>query len=248
MVEMRRGYENPPVIESLCEFQFRSPHAWDLTVPGLVYERVSADFPIREIARTFETSLAPGPESVQQRVRRIDRAQFWAVDRASVVQVSENLLAVNHLRPYTLWENRLPTIRRVLEAYRAAALPTAIGRISLRYINDLAVPGRRITLEDYFHFYPHLGPNLPQVHSGFLAAVQVLDNQSSSVLQIVLSNRTTEEPKGKQSIMLDLSITSVSEISFERVEDFLDQAHTRINDTFEGCITDKARALFVGKP
>ncbi len=45
---MSRKYKNPPVVEALCEFQFISDKSWDLTLPGLIYERVKSEFPVKQ--------------------------------------------------------------------------------------------------------------------------------------------------------------------------------------------------------
>ena len=47
---MSRRYKNSPIIEAICEFQFEENSEWDLTIPGLVYDRVQNEFPIRRHA------------------------------------------------------------------------------------------------------------------------------------------------------------------------------------------------------
>ena len=42
---MGRRYKNPPIVEALCEFEFISSQPWDLTIPGLIYEKVKDEFP-----------------------------------------------------------------------------------------------------------------------------------------------------------------------------------------------------------
>lgn len=41
---MGRRYKKAPVIEVLCEFRFKPGSSWDLTVPGLVYERIRVHY------------------------------------------------------------------------------------------------------------------------------------------------------------------------------------------------------------
>lgn len=35
---MARTYNNPPLIEAVCDFHFSSSQPWDWTIPGLFYE------------------------------------------------------------------------------------------------------------------------------------------------------------------------------------------------------------------
>jgi uncharacterized protein (TIGR04255 family) len=36
---MTKRYNNPPIIEALCEFQFDTDVSWDLTLIGLIYDK-----------------------------------------------------------------------------------------------------------------------------------------------------------------------------------------------------------------
>jgi uncharacterized protein (TIGR04255 family) len=50
---MSNEYKNPPAIEAVCEFRLSPETEWDITIPGLIYERVKEKFPIKE-QRTFQ--------------------------------------------------------------------------------------------------------------------------------------------------------------------------------------------------
>ena len=65
---MSRRYKNSPIIEAICEFQFEENSEWDLTVPGLVYDRVQNEFPIRRYAARVTMGV--------QRGGRIDDISF----------------------------------------------------------------------------------------------------------------------------------------------------------------------------
>ena len=56
---MGRRYKNPPIVEALCEFEFISSQPWDLTIPGLIYEKVKDEFPDKrqQIGKGFNLSL-----------------------------------------------------------------------------------------------------------------------------------------------------------------------------------------------
>ncbi|QMS90513.1 hypothetical protein HUN01_24125 [Nostoc edaphicum CCNP1411] len=50
----RRQYPNPPIEEAVCEFRFAPDPAWNLTIPGLFYEKIK-DF------YTGEPQIEPSP-------------------------------------------------------------------------------------------------------------------------------------------------------------------------------------------
>ena len=87
--------------------------------------------------------------------------QFLQEDEGAMVQVGPNLVAVNHLKPYSNWETFKQMIARSLEAYKKVADPQAINRIGLRYINRIEIPDqRKVEIEDYVLAVPQV----PRTH------------------------------------------------------------------------------------
>ena len=52
---MGRRYKNPPVIEVVSEIRFSPDSEWDITIPGMLYEKIRGTFPIKEQKTVFET-------------------------------------------------------------------------------------------------------------------------------------------------------------------------------------------------
>jgi len=243
---MGRKYRNPPIVEALCEFRFEPGAPWDMTVPGLVYERIRDGFPKRRQAKAFEVSVAAEPEGIGQQVLTADRMQFLREDEKALVQVGANLLAVNYLKPYTTWQEFLPLIRQGFDAYLAAANPKGIQRIGLRYINRIEIPGQRIELEDYFEFRPFIGPQLPQDFGPFIVGIQVPYENSRDFLRLQLAKASAETPN-TVAIMLDLDyfLARPGEVPQDNVFEWVDVAHNHVEEAFEACITDRLRQMFV---
>lgn len=242
---MGRRYNNPPIIEALCELRFEPSLPWDLAIPGLVYERVRDDFRKRRQVRAFETSVSASPEGLEQQVRTTDRIQFLREDERALIQVGPDLLAVNHLKPYPTWQEFLPLIQTSFSAYCEAANPKGIRRIGLRYINRIEVPGPSIEMEDHFLFYPFVGPNLPQEHGPFIVGIQIPYEGTRDVLRLQLTNATTETPD-IVPVMLDLDyfLTKPGEVSLAAISEWLEIAHGHVEEVFEACITDRLRQMF----
>lgn len=242
---MGRRYKNPPILEALCELWFEPSVPWDLTIPGLVYERVRGDFPKRRQVRAFETSVSASPEGVEQQVRTTDRMQFLREDERVLIQVGPDLLAINHLKPYPTWQEFLPLVQRGFDAYCESANPKGIRRIGLRYINRIEIPGLGIEMEDYFLFYPFVGPNLPQEHGPFIVGIQIPHESSRDVLRLQLANASTEMPD-VIPVMLDLDyfLAKPGEVALAAVSEWLEIAHNHVEEAFEACITDLLRQMF----
>lgn len=163
-----REYLNPPIIEAICEFRLAPDSQWDLTVPGLIYEKVGKEFPNKEQRLIQEVELTQGPQGMQQQIRTSERVLFLTNDRKVFMQVGPHLLAVNCLKPYPTWDGFKPKIENAFSALTGTVDIKGLQRIGLRYINRIEIAGQPVKLEDYFEFYPFLGRNLPQNMINFI--------------------------------------------------------------------------------
>lgn len=150
---MSRKYNNPPIMEALCEFQFVPSQPWDMTIPGLLYEKISGEFPVKKPQMGFGIGFQPKEGGIEQRVEMSQRMQFFSSDKSALVQVGPDLLTVNHLKPYPTWELFKPLILKNLEIYQAITKPKGFKRIGLRYINKIEFDEHPIELTEYFNYY-----------------------------------------------------------------------------------------------
>ncbi len=75
-------------------------------VPGLVFERIKAQFPTRnKIAGPIdEVERALTAEAFEEMQRSVPLVRFASNDGQYLVQIGQHLLGVNHLQPYTSWD------------------------------------------------------------------------------------------------------------------------------------------------
>lgn len=242
---MTRRYQNPPIVEAVCEFRFPPDSPWDLTIPGLVYDRLKGTFPQKRSAPTFGFDIRLGQGSVEQRLEPTTRMQFLREDGNALVQVGPNLLAVNHLKPYPGWKAFAPMIQQAYRAYVETAPPTAIHRIGLRYINRIELPGPRVELEEYLNFYPHLGDDLPQDYREFTVRIQTAFNALRDGLQMILTSADAGNADVNVFVLdMDYFLAKPGAISMDEAFSWVDEAHDRLEQIFEGCISDKLRQVF----
>ena len=167
---MGRRYKNPPIVEALCEFEFISSQPWDLTIPGLIYEKVKDEFPDKRQQIGIGVQLKPTEKGFEHKVEPTPpRIQFYKRDKTALIQVAPDLLVVNQLKPYMTWAKFKPMILDSLQKYRDIANPKGFKRVGLRYINKINIKAETIELSDYFDFYPYIPKNLPQLHISFLS-------------------------------------------------------------------------------
>jgi len=239
---MGKKYTNPPVTEAVCEFRFDPTSAWDLAIPGLIYERLRQDYPKRHATSSVPVGqlLGPLPPLLPESV------QFSRSDDSALVRISPHQIAIIHLRPYGTWDRFMPMIEEALTAYREAAEPKGIQRVGLRYVNHILLRGTRIELEDYFNLYPFTGASVPHDYFSFLVKLQTLFENRRDVLTLQLFNASTEE-QAAVSVQLDLDyfLGQAAAVTFDSVHDWLETAHLHVEETFEACVNDRLRAQFV---
>ncbi len=241
---MGRRYAAPPLIEAVCELRLTPDTQWDLTIPGMIYEKVKDDFPNREQRLAQEVEIEQGPQGMQQKVRTDERVLLTTENGRSFIQIGSHLLAVNCLKPYPAWAGFKPLIERALQALNTTVKVKGIERAGLRYINRIEIPTHTIKLEEYFDFRPHLGPNLPKRTSGF-ALQCLLPFSEKDACTVQLSSAVPEEA-GNSAILLDLDYFLVQPraIVLDKALEWIEEAHQRIEEVFEGCITERLRELF----
>ena len=242
---MPRQYRNAPLIEAVCDYRFEPGEPWDGSEPGRLYERLLDQYPARQPVLTLEQSIVERPGEISQRVSPVARLQLVSESGASLVQVGMHHLSVHHLPPYPGWPRFRPMIDTALEKYRDVANPSGLQRVGLRYVNRIHLPGPRIELERYFDFYPHVGNRLPQNHGTFAMAVEFAFDEYRDGMRLQMSDTDSDQP-GASAFILDLDyfLNRPSAIGFDGIAEWLETAHGRIEDAFEGCITQPLRELF----
>jgi uncharacterized protein (TIGR04255 family) len=244
---MRKQYRNPPLVEVLCEFHFAPDRFQDFdSFIGLLYEKLQGDFPrkyslqLQASQISIDNSGTPGfTEQLLPLVR------FQSSNEQVLIQVGQNLLTINHLKPYASWEEFLRSVTMGLNVYRETARPETIQHITLRYINRIDIPGSCISLEDYFEFRPLMKQKLLQDISAFTLGIQIPYEETRDILNVQLASINSESPNRVAAILdLTYSLVCLGDLPFNAVTEWLTTAHDHINDAFEACITDQLRNVF----
>jgi uncharacterized protein (TIGR04255 family) len=241
-----RLYGKPPVAQAICEFQFVSDKAWDWTIPGLIYPKISSEFPTKQQEQAFEVTVTPQPQAVQRFSTALSKMQFINKDKSAMVQIGPDLLGINVLSQYPGWANVFKLITEQFRIYLDVASPRGFKRIGLRYINQINFQTDAIETTKYFQYYPRLPERIEQRHGPFTMQVLHPSDDGRDVLVINLANII---PSGNLSYLLDLdySLAQPDKVQLNDGLKWVDYAHAKIEDMFEACITDELRALFEEK-
>lgn len=243
---MNKKYANPPIIEVVCELRLLPDSKWDLTIPGLVYEKIQDEFPNKEQRLIQEIELLDTQGNMQQQLRTNERAIFLANDRKTFVQIGTRLLAVNHLKPYTSWSEFKPKIENALESLNEVVTINGLQRIGLRYINKIELPDQQIHLDEFFDFRPNLGEILSKkTMKSFVVGCLIPFSDERDLCKLQLTDIIPDN-KQNYAFLLDIDyfLNQPLNISISEIFEWIEKAHQNIEETFEACITDRLREFF----
>ena len=243
---MGKKYKNPPIIEAVCEFRLTPDSPWDLTVPGLIYEKIKKEFPHREQRLIQEIELTQGPQGLQQQIRTQEGVLFFTEDRKMFVHIGPHLLAINCLKPYPSWTGFQPKIEKAFQALiETVEEIKGLHRVGLRYINKIEMLSSPIKLEDYFEFYLYLGTRLPQNVANFIVGCDFLYANGRDQCRVQLKP-TASLSSERPSFFLDIDYFTAkpNELKVTEAINWVKEAHNVVEEIFEGCINDRLRALF----
>lgn len=238
---MARQYQNPPVVEAVCEFRLKQDTPWDLTVPGIFYEKVKHSFPEKEQRLFQDIDFLQEPQGLRQQIRTSERVILYTQDRRMLIQLGPRLLVVNALKPYPSWEGFKSKIQMAWDNLLQTVSVTGLEHVGVRYINLINIPNaEKQSLGEYFAFYPYIGDALPRSLQSFIAGAEFSYEQSRDHCRVQLA---TAQGGG---ILLDIEyfLKQPDAVTVSKVMDWVDLAHSQVEEVFEGCITDKLRRLF----
>jgi uncharacterized protein (TIGR04255 family) len=243
-------YIHSPIIEAFCEIRFLQDTPWDLTIPGLFYEDVKADYPKKESLQQTRVEWQAGPEGISNRITGdISLMRFRREDDKALIQIGPNVLSMHVLPPYPKWPFFRTMIQNGLDSYRKIASPAGFERIGLRYINRISIPstepGQQVQIEEYLLALPHLPSPVPQTFLRWFMNVAVPHEDSNGTLAIQTANLPPTESNAINFLLdMDYSALDIQKVSMESSLNWLEMAHQNIENDFESCITDKTRDLF----
>lgn len=238
---MAHQYENPPLVEAVCEFHFEFKSQWDWTIPGLLYGQVKRLYPKRREQRGIAIRLDARADGVNVAQEGADIAKllFFSNDERSLVQVTPGLLAINRLAPYLGWKRFRTEVIKVLGEFYKVAEPLRITQIGVRYINRIPVP-EVDHLEQFFNLYPTLPTN--RRLKGFLSRNELDYPEDPGTLVIIMAS---DVQSSSPTVILDLDYTAIGSFALDnQAEAVMDRAHLQVEEMFESCLTDAARNGF----
>jgi uncharacterized protein (TIGR04255 family) len=152
---------------------------------------------------------------------------------------------VNALKPYPEWPSFSATIDKVYNALAQVIEVQSLSRIGLRYVNRFEIPKENSDLKDYLALYPSFGKSLPESLPGFHLVCSWAYEDGRDVCRTNLVE-VVPDTVGHRGLILDFDyfLAKPETVQNKEAMKWLEKAHERIEDLFEGCITDRLRSIF----
>ena len=236
---MSKKYANPPIREAVCEIKFTHDSKWDFTVPGLLYEKVKTDFRVK----------SSGSITLGDRTPLAELAVFFTEDKLTSIRVGSRwpILSIIRQKPYPSWSEFKPNIEKAYNELRAidGVEIKGIQRIGLLYVNLIEIPKKSVNLADYFEYGLNLGGRLPKEIRTFLVGSEFSFFEGRDVCRVQLASAVASNPE-HFSVRLDLDyyLAKPQAVTPDGVLEWVENAHQKVEELFEGCIRGKTRKLF----
>lgn len=242
---MAYQYENAPITEALIDIRVEPLPASMLPALEALHESVKDQYPEKDQRVVFQGEITVG-EQVGAVARQAPLGYaFRSKDGKQIFQARLDGFTFSRLKPYGNWEGLRDQARKLWGVYRDVIGSKKIIRVAVRYINQVDIPVPSFDYKDYFLTIPEIAPALPQELSGFL--MQLLLPQPDFQGMLILTQTVVAPPApNTNSVILDLDAFKEAPdfASDEQLWEMLEALRERKNKYFEGCITDKTRALF----
>lgn len=246
---MSNKYNNPPLEEVVCEIHFGSDEEWDLTYPSGFYDKIKEKFPTKKTKKMPSFGVSVGVQGVGITPNESQRfiLQGWNETENLVAQIADNLLIINSLKPYIHWESFKEIILECLKYYREVANPTSIQKLSLKYINKLDVGNKHSyqELKKIFNILPSIPESIEGDANSLQMIVEIPYNENREILAIQQATLKPEQNK-QAPVLFELNyiLLNPDAVSFDTFEQWIENAHTRIENVFENGLTDEIKSKF----
>lgn len=238
-------YKNPPLVEAVCEFRFAQSTEWREDLIESFYSTLLENFPNKETRVLNNVHVQATQKRAEMQMQQKPLQVFWNKDKTMLVQVGHQYLSIHSLKPYPSWNKFSLIIQQVYSSLKNFMQIQKFDRIGFVYIDKIEIPEETLKLEEYFNFFPHIGPNLPESLSLFNMSCDIPFNGNRDICRVSLGSTIPEKEKSSAFLLTtDYFLIDSSQIQPEQVLEWISEAHEHISDLFKGIITGKLESIF----
>ncbi|MDP4183635.1 MAG: TIGR04255 family protein [Bacteroidota bacterium] len=231
-------YKNPPLKEVVFELFFTSSK-WNSVMPGLFYSLIKEKFPIINKKNGFEFAL--DPNGVKIGGTNNEMLQFKNSSGDTIIQLAPGLLTVNKLPQYTGWADYLKIIKTAVDTLQSIVEIERIDRIGLKTINRIEIDDFTVeNFKRYFTIYTEIP--FSKYTSSYQLNIEIPIIPNIEVLAISMISQI--DPSFKAPILFQIYVTQIKNIVASDIYEWIEDAHNRVNEAFNNCLTDECKERY----
>ena len=243
----RKIYANAPITEAIIDLRVVPCPDLELDTLKQLCEDTKVEYPnidpIIEVAGMVQ--IQPGVSASASAQQNQTGYRSISSDGKLVCQRQLQGFTFSRLAPYESWEPFRDLARSFCDVYRSTTKPLSVERMAVRYINQINVPESSVELTEYFRTSPEISSDLPQQIDGLFMQVRLPQKDIGAA---VVLNQTIAPPTKPDviSVIFDIDIFSEETVLVDdnAIWEYFEILHSRKNEIFEACITDRTRELF----
>jgi uncharacterized protein (TIGR04255 family) len=201
-----RPLSRPPIREAIIEVKSELVEVGRL---ALLRDRLAPRFPVVKPFRLASMALHLPEERRGADGDGVPGQQTgWrceSADGAEVALLRNDGLSYGRLASYPGWAGFLEAFMQVWAAYVEVAAPIEIGRIALRYVNDLRLPvGGQFDFERYLTSVPRAPQGIAPEIADFLVQMTLPGAERGQVVAVTQATDTASRSDRELPVILDI--------------------------------------------
>lgn len=249
VVEQRRVYPRPPIVEALVEFRFAD------VIPvskmrGALAGSLPTGYDKSPITRhRVDVQAAITGRTVRTQAKSAVESYFFSGQGGlSLIGCRKSSLSAHVLAPYPGWENFKDVVEDCVATASRALGASALSSVAVRYIDRIVLPGAAPSITDFLSIAPRSPVGAGAILTGFLWTTETRQPETDDTLRIELRSAPPVSPD-RQAVVLDL-LAGHAFNAVVRLEDralwtaVVDRLHRTQRNAFEDAITPETRKLF----
>jgi len=249
LVARRKDFgDKAPITEALLDIQVSTPEDLDLEDLRDLAVPLGERYPTNRLQSQFESQIRVEQQGQADpsvvTTHAVRGFSFFSPAEDRVVQARRDGYSFSKLHPYDTWDELRSEAREIWTLYRAAARPTTVHRLAVRYTNRIPLPAEPVQLQEWFNLHPETPEQLGPM-TEFLIRTVVRHPANPDYRAILTLATHPPEPKGPAAIMLDIDVFALVDVdpASDLIWDTLEDLRVFKNDVFFGTITPKTEAL-----
>jgi uncharacterized protein (TIGR04255 family) len=240
-------YRRPPITEAVIEMRFAT--ALSQAEVEKASDKMSSLYPADQPMLNLGVSLAVPQGMAQEVTTQVNKElghRRSTPDISEIALIWPSAFIVSQLAPYPGWDNFFARFVRDWAVWKRASAFRKVIQIGVRYINRIDVPIENEIIEEskFLNVYPKTPASFDHLR-GYGVQTRLylkdidcnLSVNSSAVPSPLLSH-------GSFLLDIDIFMTNDPPQKDEDIYCLLNKIRVKKNETFEACITNRARELF----